>query len=386
MKNLPCLIVMIIPIVLGCGSGNKAVVETIPDIPKIENYLGEPKRSSIDYLENADAFVPFPFHLITYTSDHHIIAFFDGHDVYESVEAFIFPEDDRGLPIHAILTRHDNSQVDYINRESMLSPIRDSHTADIDFDYRDRGKAAMLSFADERGNAWKLIYLADYAVSSEWGGLIDVGGHSPDSSMPLFCYDEAGIASEGSYVSENGKKYAIALDRQASKPPFFIAYRAYVSKGYNAAIFLAGEACERLERFSVKDGTDKAAYFNDGVTQTAELEWKGPVPEVRSITASSGIYSPDRSVTVRFNPPLPNFHAMAPGTECLVRFDISFDTTEDLVYGTIRVNKQDNETVEMEMQPAYPAWAARTRRMLYRLTEESDQLKSSIVVRHGRQQ
>lgn len=363
-----------------CVTSYQTSIEKTPETARIENYLGESEGNAIQYQSKEEVLILFPFQLITYTAEYHIIAFFDGHDTYESLEAFIFPEDDTGRPIRAILTKHDNTQVDFINRENMDSPIRECISSEITFEYHNHGKAAVLSFTDNLMNDWRLNYRADYEVSKEWGGLIDVEGHSPDSSMPLFCYDLAGIASEGTFVSENEKRYSISVDQEASKPPYFTAYQAYVSEGYNAAIFRTGVAIELLERFIFENGVKQAVYDHDGIKQTAELEWNGSIPEIRSISASSILYSPVRSVKVEFNPPLPNLHALPSGEEYGIRFSISFDSTLDVVYGDITLRRIDEETVELRMEPAYPAWVAQQRRMQYQLTEEKGQLQYSIIV------
>jgi len=62
--------------------------------------------------------VPFefiqPFDVFFRREDRHVIAFFSGHPVYEAVEAFLGRRHGRAPLVRAILTRHDQSQVDYI--------------------------------------------------------------------------------------------------------------------------------------------------------------------------------------------------------------------------------------------------------------------------------
>ena len=57
---------------------------------------------------------PFPLHFRR--DDLHVMAFFQGHPAYEAVEAMIQLRADDRPAIRAILTRHDQSQIDHINR------------------------------------------------------------------------------------------------------------------------------------------------------------------------------------------------------------------------------------------------------------------------------
>ena len=60
-----------------------------------------------------------PFLLRFRREDLHIMAFFSGHPDYEAVEAMIRYRGD-GMPsIRAILTRHDQSQIDHVNDDDL---------------------------------------------------------------------------------------------------------------------------------------------------------------------------------------------------------------------------------------------------------------------------
>jgi len=69
--------------------------------------------------------VPFefiqPFDVFFRREDRHVIAFFSGHPVYEAVEAFLGRRHGRAPLVRAILTRHDQSQVDYINDRATVA-------------------------------------------------------------------------------------------------------------------------------------------------------------------------------------------------------------------------------------------------------------------------
>ena len=62
-----------------------------------------------------------PFDVFFRREDRHVIAFFSGHPVYEAVEAFLGRRHGRAPLVRAILTRHDQSQVDYINDRATVA-------------------------------------------------------------------------------------------------------------------------------------------------------------------------------------------------------------------------------------------------------------------------
>src|SRR5436190_24401041 len=62
-----------------------------------------------------------PFLLRFRREDLHIMAFFTGHPDYEAVEAMIRYRDDGTTSIRAILTRHDQRQIDHVNDDHLLA-------------------------------------------------------------------------------------------------------------------------------------------------------------------------------------------------------------------------------------------------------------------------
>ena len=60
-----------------------------------------------------------PFLLRFRREELHIMAFFGGHSDYEAVEAMISYRADGTPSIRAILTRHDQSQIDHVNDDDL---------------------------------------------------------------------------------------------------------------------------------------------------------------------------------------------------------------------------------------------------------------------------
>ena len=62
-----------------------------------------------------------PFLLRFRREDLHIMAFFRGHPDYEAVEAMIRYRADGTPSIRAILTRHDQRQIDHVNDDDLAA-------------------------------------------------------------------------------------------------------------------------------------------------------------------------------------------------------------------------------------------------------------------------
>ena len=104
-----------------------------------------------------DVLQPFPLHFRR--DDLHVMAFFQGHPTYEAVEAMIRLEADGRHSIRAIMTRHDQSQIDHINDVALLASFQETKREccrrDIDLQLESLGEARRArlqfrSFRDER--------------------------------------------------------------------------------------------------------------------------------------------------------------------------------------------------------------------------------------------
>jgi len=66
-----------------------------------------------------------------------VIAFLAGHPTYEAIEAFTSASPGRTPVVHAVLTRHDQRQIDYISdgnaRAARQPSTREVHVAPVSF-------------------------------------------------------------------------------------------------------------------------------------------------------------------------------------------------------------------------------------------------------------
>lgn len=62
---------------------------------------------------------PIPLQYVD--DDRHVIAFFSGHPQFECVEAMFSPRGDGTFSTRAILTRRDQTQIDFVNDTASLT-------------------------------------------------------------------------------------------------------------------------------------------------------------------------------------------------------------------------------------------------------------------------
>src|SRR5579864_1243394 len=78
-----------------------------------------------------------PFFLRFTREDWHVMAFIEGHPTYEAAEAMVRAKPEGGWAIRAIITRHDQSQMDHLNEAeltaAMRGALREVFARDIDF-------------------------------------------------------------------------------------------------------------------------------------------------------------------------------------------------------------------------------------------------------------
>jgi hypothetical protein len=190
-----------------------------------------------------------PFLLRFRRDDLHVMAFFTGHPVYEAVEAMIQTRVDGHYSIRAILTRHDQSQIDHVNDEMLFVEARNVHrqtcfreiklTLDGSSDKR-RARLTFASHADERIT---LDVITVGLPSPERSGLTDPGGHSPTSSLPMMWRGASTLAGPETEVVIDGKKYAVPVKIRGGS---FVAHEGYYTERHAMAVIRAGTTSVRL--------------------------------------------------------------------------------------------------------------------------------------------
>jgi hypothetical protein len=383
MNKLSLLIIIIVFCFFNCTNSKKAVKETSSEIQSHNDYLGQTKESSTKYAAMAKTVIS-PFNLLAYTSTYHIIGFFDGHPQFECIEAFIFQKKlPSGQPsIRAILTKHDKTQIDFVNEKELLRSEREVYFSQIYFDYTTKDNSASLRFTSNDGVEVFFSYKSAYSPSAQYGGMTDVRGHSPRVGLPLLYRDKSAVATKKCFVRFDDKKYPITMDEEISQPPFFVAYMAYFSEGYHCLFFRTFKKTFSLDEFSavhIKENllrlavgpsnNDLVIKNNDGINEIAEIVCYSPE------------FSADRNSKIVFNPAFPNLQAMQANQTIECRFAVYFDNSKAEVYGDLIIHKDTQNHVSIDFIPHYPGWAKQNRSMRYDilLKRDSIQIQSQML-------
>lgn len=202
-----------------------------------------------------DAGLPLPFGLVQpfflrfRSDDFHVMAFFRHHPVYEAVEAMIARRGDGTFAARAILTRHDQTQIDHVNDEALLAAARGAareiYESAIDVAIGDEnGKpritVAFTSFAGER---IVLDLIAVAQPSAAGAGLTDPGRHSPNASLPIMWRGRSALAAPETRVEIDGRAFAVPEKLRTAS---FIAQEGYFTEHHAMGAFRAGTETLRL--------------------------------------------------------------------------------------------------------------------------------------------
>ena len=184
-----------------------------------------------------NAYLLNPFNLFYEKSDMHVMLYFTGHPKYESIEAMIC--DETANDIRVIITRHDQTQIDYMNDKEKVDRLkrsgtnRETYYTQIDYrkDSCKSGPEVVLQFRtiDNEQVDFKLVCAGK--PSKKYAGLTNPEGHSATTSMPIMYRDLSTLASTESRIAIDGIKYAIPV--LVHVPVFFTGMKGYYSENYN---------------------------------------------------------------------------------------------------------------------------------------------------------
>jgi hypothetical protein len=319
-----------------------------------------------------------PFGLGYIEDDIHAIAYFEGHSNYEAIEAMIkFSAVGKPL-IRVILTRHDQSQIDYISDSKTVEAIRlgglqreTKHAPmQIEADLDEVRPWIRIDFASAHSEIIQFKLHAASIPDAKRGGLTDPGSHSVGTSLPIMVRGRSTMAGPGTLVLIDQKTYPIPV--QIANPPHFVGLKGFFTEQHHMGLVRAGtKRLALLESPEVVDLGRRWVYQTERgtlliYTVSARLSHGSFLIECHSdqqhelISAS---FDENRARVSRIE----RFGRGGPGSGlCLSfqsadQFSISVHSARDLVVGS-SINREDGENrYFVALRPTSPDWSIRRR-------------------------
>ena len=194
-------------------------------------------------LNFSDAIVnPFDMHYAR--DDLHIIAFFKGHPTYEAVEAMISFGAKDAPTVRAILTRHDQTQIDHTNDQQLFAAANASGRTcvlrhiDSNSDLALALPSATIRFLSYLDESVVLTLKCAFPPDAKRGGITDPGLHASKSSLPVMLRGKSAMASAESSVEISSITYAIPEKLRVGN--YFVGHHGYFTTQHHMAILRSG--------------------------------------------------------------------------------------------------------------------------------------------------
>lgn len=307
-----------------------------------------------------------PFDLTFVADDYHAIAFFSGHPEYECVEAMFSSTANGCYSARAILTRHDQTQIDHVNDDARLSAAAFLTRTTVERNIHIRIEENRLPVIDvafeSHANEHVALRLACASPPDpRRGGLTDPGRHAIGSSLPIMYRASAAIASPASKVAIDGVEYPIPEVVRAG--PHFVAHHGYFTELFAMAAIRSGTRELRVvtyprtltpgERWGYETNQGRASYEIESVDADGRVTISaigGPSGEtLRGMATAEGLIL--TAVELRS----PRHRDCAASLRLLEdrRFVIGVHGLEVAVAGSVDVLAPN----EVALRPAEPPWA-----------------------------
>lgn len=191
----------------------------------------------------ADILQPFDIRYIC--DDLHVMAYFENHPIYEAVEAMIRRQGTGQPIVRAILTRHDQTQVDHVSDERLIisagATRRETYYREVSVVEDLSGKCphVKIQFLSHAGESVMFDITAASPPDSSRGGLSDPGGHAATCSLPIMWRGKSALAGEATRVVIAGVNYPVPVKFRTGA--HFVAHNGYFTESHHMAVFRAGE-------------------------------------------------------------------------------------------------------------------------------------------------
>ena len=312
-----------------------------------------------------------PFDVKYLRDDVHAIAFFEGHADYEAVEAMLSLADPLKPAVRAILTRHDQTQVDYINDATTFEAAKNAgrkveiRHIDVDVDTHAPLPRVKISFDSERNERVMMEVVCASPPDAGRGGISDPGRHSDSSSLPVMSRGKSAFAGVSSSVEIAGTGYRIPEKFRAG--PHFVAHHGFFTISHHMAILRAGNRSFEDISIPTNGSVGEAwVYRTRGEIKRYEIQSRSPASEITAICSGAGGVEKvkARIKGQRLELIEVEFFAQQHPTDIATlgfaengSFSIGIDAHRDAVTGVVVSGGSD----ELQLCPAAPAWASARR-------------------------
>jgi hypothetical protein len=305
--------------------------------------------------------------------DLHVMAFFEGHPEYEAVEAMIQLQAGGTCSIRAILTRHDQSQVDHVNDDALVAGFRGTERElcrrEIDFETGSsgQGRRARLAFLSWAGERIVLDIVTVGKPDPKRSGLTDPGRHSVRSALPIMWRGTTTLAGPQTKVIIDGAEYCVPVKIRAGA---LIAHQGYFTEGFSMGGIRAGTVATRLlqtpDRFDVgaewvQQWDERTITYRvtaqsaDGALRIAKLDGSDEI--ITAYAIGSGLEIVRISLRAEAGPTGLLAHGLALAFDRDAGFSLSIEGGQDIVSGRLQIAQRDDGLV-MSLHPQQPSWAA----------------------------
>lgn len=399
LSRLTIILPLLLITLLGCKTQSAISHDEISAKEKAINPVEYQQSKTITFLQ--------PFNLFFRNNDFHVMLHFNGHPEYEAVEAMIKMRQGKEPLIRAIITRHDQTQIDHINdqkvveerkafsknkREIFYTPIQMYRTVE------NEKPRVFLEFNSFKGESLVFDLYAVAKPKAKYGGLTDPERHAQENSLPIMWRDKSTLASPKSKITFDGKNYKIPV--KIWVPPFFIGMKGYYSEGFKIGVITIGKANLELikapeklevgEEWIYRTGKDELEYTITEIdTNTIIIQKISKFPEIIQARVADGYleieeikmisYSTKKGqFVIKFNPPLPDITAMSGEQGIVSKFAISIDDHQALITGEMSVHNESGK-IFLTLNPEQPDWATkRAIRISINRKDKEYHLKSTI--------
>lgn len=332
--------------------------------------ISEPTyKKELEYKKGSNNELVVPFMAFSYEADYHVILYFEGHEKYESVEAFVFDVDSEYI-FRAVLTDLNNNQVDYVNSEKLLG-LRNNGQTKVDrksiftkgnFNISENKKDCQLNFDIDENNHVDLHYIGKNIPDNKHAGMTNPGGHSPNGGLPMMFRNMSSMGTNESYVAFNQMKYYAKEDPEKSSKPWFTAYKAYFADGFIFSLIPA----HITEKELLHVENNQSTIVTNNIHGNKKI-FLNSLNEITKIRYFSPLSKMDESfMEISFEPALPNLVNMKANQSTVIEFAVSYyNSNSKEIYGNISIDKPSLEDIKMEFSPEFPVWAKDNRKIEY---------------------